>query len=135
MVRIGIDSGSGGLHGPVFHDGSFEFVPIPDRFGIDERTYGNTSGLKQRNLVEYFPESRREAMAAQSIHFDPEFATFTYGDPTPPKSGLRRLEKGDMLILGLIYLSTYLPSGRLSKPFSARTSATSSMCRQSPMQA
>jgi hypothetical protein len=37
-------------------------------------------------------------MANRSIHFDPEFATFTYGDPTPPKAGLRHLEKGDMLI-------------------------------------
>ena len=37
-------------------------------------------------------------MADRSIHFDPEFATFTYGDPTPPKAGLRHLKKGDMLI-------------------------------------
>ena len=37
-------------------------------------------------------------MADRSIHFDPEFVTFTYGDPTPPKAGLRHLEKSDMLI-------------------------------------
>ncbi len=98
MLRIGIDTGSGGIHGPLFHDGSFDYIPIPDGFGIDERTYGNTTSLKQRKLVEYFPESRRVAMANRSIHFDPEFATFTYGDPTSPKAGLRHLEKGDMLI-------------------------------------
>ena len=98
MVRIGVDSGSGGIQGPLFNDGSFDYIPIPDGFGIDERTYGNTAGLKQRKLVEYFPESRRIAMLNRSIHFDPEFATFTYGDPTPPKAGLRHLEKGDMLI-------------------------------------
>ena len=98
MLRIGIDSGSGGIHGPLFHDGSFDYIPIPDGFGIDERTYGNTTSLKQRKLVEYFPEPRRVAMANQSIHFDPEFATCTYGDPTPPKAGLRHLEEGDMLI-------------------------------------
>lgn len=101
MLRIGIDTGSGGIHGPLFHDGSFDYVPIPDGFGgvgVDERTYGNTTSLKGRRLVEYFPESRRIAMANHSIHFDPEFATFTYGDPTPPKAGLRRLEAGDMLI-------------------------------------
>jgi len=34
----------------------------------------------------------------QSLHYDPEFQTFTYGDPTSPKAGLRRLERGDMLI-------------------------------------
>jgi len=98
MLRIGIDSGSGGIHGPLFMDGSFDYVPIPDRFEIDERTYGNTTGLKQRKLVEYFPKARRVRMVNRSVHFDPEFATFTYGDPTPPKAGLRRLEKGDMLI-------------------------------------
>lgn len=101
MLRIGIDTGSGGIQGPLFRDGSFDYVPIPDAFGgvgVDERTYGNTTSLKQRKLVEYFPASRRVEMANRSIHFDPEFATFTYGDPTPPKAGLRHLEKGDMLI-------------------------------------
>jgi hypothetical protein len=98
MLRVGIDTGSGGIHGPLFQDGSFDFIPIPDGFGIDERTYGKAKGLKQRNLIEYFPESRHSAMMSKSIHFDPEFETFTYGDPTPPKAGLRRLEKGDMLI-------------------------------------
>src|SRR3990172_7931476 len=98
MLRIGIETGSGGIHGPLFDDGSFDYIPIPDGFGIDERTYGNSTSLKERKLVEYFPESRRLAVANRSIHFDPEFATFTYGDPTSPKAGLRHLEKGDMLI-------------------------------------
>jgi len=98
MLRIGIDAGSGGIQGPLFQDGSFEYIPIPDGFSVDERTYGSAIGLKGRKLVEYFPKSRQEQMSGKSIHFDPEFATFTYGDPTPPKAGLRHLEKGDMLI-------------------------------------
>ena len=98
MLRIGIDTGSGGIHGPLFRDGSFEYIPIPDGRHDDERTYGNTAGRKGTNLVEYFPMSRRSAMAGQAIHFDPEFVTFTYGDPTPPKAGLRRLERGDLLV-------------------------------------
>ena len=98
MLRVGVDTGSGGIHGPLFQDGSFEYIPIPDGFGIDSRTYANTTGAKGRNLVEYFPKSRQAKVGSQAIHFDPEFKTFTYGDPTPPKAGLRRLEKGDMLI-------------------------------------
>lgn len=98
MLRIAIDTGMGGIHGPLFQDGSFEYIPIPDGFGIDERAYGNTMGLKGRNLVDYFPKSRQAKMSHQSIHVDPEFTTFTYGDPTPPKAGLRHLEKGDILI-------------------------------------
>ncbi|MCB0191201.1 MAG: hypothetical protein KDJ65_04585 [Anaerolineae bacterium] len=98
MLRIGIDTGSGGIHGPLFQDGSFEYIPIPDGFGIDSRTYGNTLGRNGRKLVEYFPKSRQTKVQDQSIHVDPEFTTFTYGDPTSPKAGLRRLEKRDMLI-------------------------------------
>lgn len=98
ILRIGVDSGSGGIQGPLFQDGSFEYIPIPDGSGIDERTYANTSGLKGRKLVEYFPQNRQVKMADCSIHFDPEFVTFTYGDPTLPKAGLGRLDKGDMLV-------------------------------------
>ena len=32
------------------------------------------------------------------LHIDPEFDTFTYGDPTPPKRGLARLQRGDLLV-------------------------------------
>jgi hypothetical protein len=98
MVRIGIDTGSGGIHGPLFEDGSFEYIPIPDGFGLDERTYGNTVGRHGRPLVEYFPKTRQASMMNQAMHYDPEFETFTYGDPTRPKAGLRHLEPGDMLV-------------------------------------
>jgi hypothetical protein len=98
MLRIGIDSGSGGIQGPLFHSGEFEYIPIPDGFGKDERTYGNTTSRYGKKLVEYFPETRKAKIANQAIHYDPEFTTFSYGDPTPPKAGLRHLGKGDMLI-------------------------------------
>src|SRR3990172_12155783 len=96
MLRIGIDTGSGGMHGPLLPDGTFEYIPIPDGFGKDGRTYGNTTGKHGRKLADYFPETRRDKAANQAIHFDPEFITFTYGDPTPPKAGLRHLQQGDM---------------------------------------
>ena len=103
LLRVGIDSGtlSGGIHGPLFADGSFEYIPIFDGFrkkGIDSRTYGNTLGRKGRRLIDYFPESRREKVFGESIHFDPEFETYTYGDPTSPKARLRELEEGSLLV-------------------------------------
>ena len=98
LLRVGIDSGSGGIQGPLFADGSFEFIPIPDGSGAGNRTYGNTVGIKGRPFVEYFPLARQAAMAAQPMHVDPEFDTFTYGDPTPPKAGLRHLVAGDLLV-------------------------------------
>lgn len=98
LLRVGIDTGCGGIHSPLFRDGSFEFVPIPDGHGVDERTYGNAVGRAGRPFVDYFPETKRRAAASQSMHVDPEFATFTYGDPTPPKRGLKKLRAGDLLV-------------------------------------
>ena len=98
LLRVGIDTGCGGMHGPLFKDGSFDYVPIPDEPYPGAPTYGNAIGIAGRRLIEYFPEQRREKMQRQAIHWDPEFETFTYGDPTPPKAGLRRLSPGDLLV-------------------------------------
>jgi hypothetical protein len=98
LLRIGIDSGSGGIHGPLFADGTFEYIPIPDGHAIDERTYGNTVGRHGRALIEYFPTSHQARMSEQAMHVDPEFESFTYGDPTAPKAGLRHLKPGDLLV-------------------------------------
>lgn len=100
LLRVGVDTGAaaGGTNGPLFNDRSFDFVPIPDGLRYDERTYGNTEGRHGRKLVEYFPEKKRRFMARQPMHVDPEFETYTYGDPTQPKAGLRKLRPGDMLV-------------------------------------
>lgn len=99
LLRVGIDTGSGGMHGPIFSDSTFEFVPIPDYSDTDPRKYGNTKDRSHdRLLVDYFPESRHRTMMDQSIPFDPEFDSFTYGDPTSPKARLRTLLKGDLLV-------------------------------------
>jgi len=58
LLRVGIDSGAGEMQGPLFSDGSFELVPIPDRFhklGENIATYGNTTCRSGRLLVDYFP--------------------------------------------------------------------------------
>ncbi|MGD1070480.1 MAG: hypothetical protein ABSB15_10100 [Bryobacteraceae bacterium] len=44
------------------------------------------------------PKTRREKVFDQSIQFDPEFETFTYGNPTPPKARLRQLGEGSPLV-------------------------------------
>jgi hypothetical protein len=98
LLRVGIDTGCGGIHSPLFEDGRFEFLPIPDGRQLDERTYGNTLGLAKRNFSDYFPAARRAGVQSQSMHVDPEFNTFTYGDPTPPKRRLSSLQPGDLLV-------------------------------------
>lgn len=99
LLRVAIDTGSGGMHGPLFKDGSFEHIPIPDLDGVGEWTYSTMMGRYGRPFVEYFrTDYRRLQMANRRIHHDPEFETFTYGDPTTPKSGLKNLQPGDMLV-------------------------------------
>jgi hypothetical protein len=98
LLRVGIDTGCGGIHSPLFRDGTFEFVPIPDSRGLDERTYGNSKGRAGRVFAEYFPERHQEKARLQAMHVDPEFESFTYGDPTPPKRNLSRLKPGDLLV-------------------------------------
>lgn len=98
LLRVGIDTGSGGILGPIFSDDSFEFVPIPDGLRTDTRTYGNTIGAHSQSLTAYFPTRLRARMCDHPMHVDPEFATFTYGDPTRPKARLRELQHGDLLV-------------------------------------
>ena len=98
LLRVGIDTGCGGIHSPLFGDGTFEFVPIPDSRGLDERTYGNSKGRAGRAFAEYFPKRRQERERSQAMHVDPEFESFTYGDPTPPKRNLAQLKPGDLLV-------------------------------------
>jgi hypothetical protein len=98
LLRVGIDSGRGGIQGPLFENGSFEFIPIDDRLRVSSQTYGNTEGVHRRKLIEYFPERLRDRLRNQPMHFDPEFQTFTYGDPTLPKRGLLNLRPGSLLV-------------------------------------
>lgn len=98
LLRVGIDSGSGGIQGPLFEDGTFEFICIPDNKRVSIHTYGSMIGRDGKPLIGYFAESRRKVMAEQHVHVDPEFETFTYGDPTTPKRSLRHLKPGDLLV-------------------------------------
>ena len=101
LLRVGIDTGSGGIHGPLLNkEGNYEYIPIPDdKYDLDERTYSNTRGfITQKPLIDYFPKGVHSKNKDQPIHYDPEFETFTYGDSTTPKGRLRELEKGDLLV-------------------------------------
>jgi len=98
LLRVGIDSGSGGIQGPLFNDGSFEYICIPDKKGVSKHTYGTLFGRNGVPHSSYFPVRKQETVAQQHVHLDPEFETFTYGDPTTPKRSLRTLEKGDYLM-------------------------------------
>jgi hypothetical protein len=98
LLRVGIDAGCGGIQGPLFEDGTFEFICIPDNKRVSIHTYGNMVGRSGKPMVGFFPESRRKLMAVQTVHVDPDWETCTYGDPTLPKRSLRHLQPGDFLV-------------------------------------
>jgi len=99
LLRVGIDSDqrTGGIHGPLFEDDTFEFVPIIDSYKVDERTYGNTPGRWTDHLVAYFPQRQRDRMRDVPMHIDPEFKSYTYGRTSAGRT-LGGLGQGDMLI-------------------------------------
>ncbi|MFQ5893684.1 MAG: hypothetical protein ACE5H5_05170, partial [Nitrospinota bacterium] len=95
--RVGIDRGTGGTLGPIFGDGSFEYIPIPEARGLASEGTPTYGGLKARSggsLARFVPDRIRGA----PVHHDPEFEAFTYGDPTRNKRGqLLKLAPGDLL--------------------------------------
>jgi hypothetical protein len=84
LLRIGIDTNCGGL-APIFEDGSFEYIPIPEGYdSLESRTYGTIKGRSGKPLSDFLPGE----LLNNPVHYDPEFETFTYGDPTTKRSRL-----------------------------------------------
>jgi hypothetical protein len=69
LLRVGIDKGCGGALAPLFADGSFEYIPIPERRESREtRTFGNTVGMHAHPLSTYnLPKKLEHA----TTHVDP----------------------------------------------------------------
>lgn len=102
LLRVGIDRGTGGALGPIFPDGTFEYVPIPESVSTRfPTTYRDLPGRHVNTLGEILPAR----LASRRPHFDPDFSFFTYGDAAPRKRRqLLRLLPGDLLVFyaGLI---------------------------------
>ena len=96
LLRVGIDKGTDGTLAPIFEDCSFEYIPISegDPKSKEDRTYKNTIGRSGKPLSTYLPEG----IENRTMHFDPEFETFTYGDPTSKRKYLLKLGKDDLLV-------------------------------------
>lgn len=76
-VNVGANTNEPGVRGPVFPDGSAEFVPIPET----ERTCEAPPTYRDLDLLTEVPDPD------QPVHLDPQFAEYpycdryTYGDP------------------------------------------------------
>jgi hypothetical protein len=96
LLRVGIDLGTGGCLAPIYRDRTFEFIPIPEcRATSESKVYANMDGITGKPIGELVPKKIKYSHP----HYDPEFFTFTYGDPTRIKRGqLSKLSSGDLLI-------------------------------------
>lgn len=95
FLRVGIDRGCGGTLSPLFSDGTFEYVPIPEACELLPGKGVTYPELPARSggTLDIYSNSRG------FVHYDPEFETFTYGEPNNPKrSQLLRLMTGDRLV-------------------------------------
>ena len=114
LANVGANA-SHGFAGPVFSDGRFEFLPIPetppDLPGPFAVRYGHLRSFYDpaQSLAAYFPER----VAGLATHNDPEFETFTYGDNCEANAraaGLRSVGPGDNLFF-LVRLAEWDESG------------------------
>jgi hypothetical protein len=93
-INIGANTNEPGFRGPLFSDGSFEYIPIPEAKPTDEPvpTYADLE-----------LDTDVSGVADRPVHFDPEFPEvggerYTYGDEHGVKAGpLSSLSAGDYL--------------------------------------
>jgi hypothetical protein len=93
---------------PRFEDGTFEYVPIPEFKEVCKDrglTYSDVPARYCTSLEQYAGSNRY-------THYDPEFETFTYGEPSEPKrSQLLRLHEDDHLVFYSGFLGTGIAKG------------------------
>ncbi|MFB6303856.1 MAG: hypothetical protein ABEH47_01720 [Haloferacaceae archaeon] len=96
-INVAANTQLPGVRGPVYPDGRFEYVPIPEREPTDDPvpTYADLD-----LAVDLPPE-----LSDRRVHLDPEFAgvhgrtAYTYGDEHGVKAGpLSTLDPGDSLL-------------------------------------
>ncbi|MFC7082262.1 hypothetical protein [Halorussus caseinilyticus] len=93
-INVGANTNAPGVRGPVYPDGSFEYVPIPE----EEPTSESVPTYADLDLDTDLPAGSADA----PVHLDPEFAeypeceAYTYGDPHGVKARpLLDLREGD----------------------------------------
>lgn len=97
VINVGVNASHVPLRSPLFTDGGFEFVPIPETKKLNDTGIGLLRYSDLFGDARFIPPSRRAIVC----HPDPEFDTHTYGD-FPSRAGrpsaLRRVEMGDILL-------------------------------------
>jgi Nucleotide modification associated domain 3 len=123
LCNVGVNAShiGKGLQSPLFDDGTFEFVTIPELSGFQTPEsarlvrYADLSCFNNPDqpLSDFIPPRLHQTVT----HYDPEFEQFTYGDEcgrTPRASALKKVQTGDWLVF-IARLARY---NRIEKKFS-----------------
>lgn len=111
LLGIGADSTNTAPTPPLYPDGRFEYIPIPEpEETVETRTYGNTTLRHQDATMADYLDSitpggggqtyTGRQMADWPLHHDPNFEALTYGETTSRGAYtkiLRELSAGDMV--------------------------------------
>jgi len=123
LLHIATDStkptdyyGTLGVVGPIFGDGSFEYIPITDFEEGEENTYGKipSRNIRGKYLSDFLPKDLPSKLQKDfnappdwtklEVHNDPDFSNKTYGEPynrikegVPKTKLLATLEKNGYL--------------------------------------
>lgn len=97
-INVGANTNEPGFRGPIYPDGRFEYVPIPESERADGApTYGD--------LAPHLDVSIPTDLLGTPVHLDPEFPEYpcceryTYGDEHGVKAGpLSELSAGDYVL-------------------------------------
>ena len=114
LAGVGADSTNLGALAPLYDDGRFEYVPIPEKAHATDETAtlgswdlraseGTAASLTNRITPQPIGDADRtvtgDELASWPLHRDPNFAALTYGEHRTSGyvSRLRALESGDIV--------------------------------------
>ncbi|WP_302082747.1 hypothetical protein [Salinibaculum rarum] len=97
-INVGANTNEPGFRGPVWPDGRFEYIPIPESEpAVDPPTYGDLAPTLETSIP--------DELLDRPVHLDPEFPEYprceryTYGDDHCIKAGpLSELDAGDYVL-------------------------------------
>ncbi len=100
-INVAANTNLPGFRGPIYPDGSFVYLPIPEREPTAERVVTYDDLLAE---LDELPFAVGDDIRSVPVHLDPEFAEYptcsqyTYGDEHGVKAGpLSELDPGDSL--------------------------------------
>lgn len=115
LIGVGADTTNSSPTPPVYPDGRFEYIPIPESRGPEGTTESSTFGsiglrCTDGTLADYLhsiqprekdgPTYTGEQLANWPLHHDPNFDALTYGETTGRGAytkRLRKLDDGDLV--------------------------------------